>query len=86
MIEFVVRALHVSGYRGTVLRDWEGFSMEALWGVTKDEELVACAEKNALFAVDQAPHERIFPRVSWIVHHGGAGTTILPYEPEFLGS
>jgi len=26
-------------------------------------------------AICRPPHERILPRVSWTVHHGGAGTT-----------
>ena len=29
----------------------------------------------SIFAIEQAPHEWLFPRVAAVVHHGGAGTT-----------
>ena len=28
-----------------------------------------------MFAIDSAPHDKLFPLMSAIVHHGGAGTT-----------
>ncbi len=30
---------------------------------------------ESIFKIDNAPHEWLFPRMSAIVHHGGAGTT-----------
>ena len=40
----------------------------------------ACAAQGArlsraAFAIDDVPHDWLFPRVAAVVHHGGAGTT-----------
>jgi UDP:flavonoid glycosyltransferase YjiC (YdhE family) len=57
----VVRALEIAGQRGLLLSGWG-----ALAGV----EL-----PDSIFALEAAPHDWLFPRVSAVVHHGGAGTT-----------
>ncbi|MFG1925831.1 glycosyltransferase [Cryptosporangium sp. NPDC048952] len=36
---------------------------------------VAVPSGDDLFRVDDVPHERLFPRMAAVVHHGGAGTT-----------
>src|SRR5690606_19464725 len=40
------------------------------WGGMKADDL-----PENVFMLDQAPHDWLFPRVSAVVHHGGAGTT-----------
>ena len=77
MIEFVVRALQLSGERGVVLGGFAGLSLELLKKVKGDDDddqgLITYAEENILF-LDKAKHEILFPQMKCIVHHGGAGT------------
>ena len=40
------------------------------WGGLRDDNLPA-----HVFAIDEAPHDWLFPRMAAVVHHGGAGTT-----------
>jgi UDP:flavonoid glycosyltransferase YjiC (YdhE family) len=57
----VLEALARSGQRGVLLTGWGGLRTE------KTPEHV--------FVLDAAPHAWLFPRMSAVVHHGGAGTT-----------
>jgi len=57
----VVEALGISGRRGVIATGWGGMS-------------VMNVPEN-LFVLDSAPHGWLFPRMSAVVHHGGAGTT-----------
>ncbi|CAA9349125.1 MAG: UDP-glucose:sterol glucosyltransferase [uncultured Gemmatimonadaceae bacterium] len=54
-------ALERAGLRGVLLRGWGSLGAGALppWAI----------------AVDDVPHEWLFPRMAAVVHHGGAGTT-----------
>lgn len=57
----VLDALLRSGCRGIVATGWGGMKPQAL--------------PEQVFALSEAPHEWLFPRVAAVVHHGGAGTT-----------
>jgi sterol 3beta-glucosyltransferase len=57
----VLEALARSGCRGIVATGWGGMKQQAL--------------PERVFALSEAPHEWLFPRVAAVVHHGGAGTT-----------
>jgi UDP:flavonoid glycosyltransferase YjiC (YdhE family) len=57
----VVGALERAGQRGLLLSGWG-----ALEGVELPE---------SVFALEAAPHDWLYPRVTAAVHHGGAGTT-----------
>ena len=57
----VLEALVKSGHRGVIATGWGGMSV---MNVSKD-----------VFVLDSAPHAWLFPRMSAVVHHGGAGTT-----------
>lgn len=57
----VLEALRLAGVRGLVARGWGGLA---------PTELPA-----DVHALDQVPHDWLFPQVSAVVHHGGAGTT-----------
>jgi UDP:flavonoid glycosyltransferase YjiC (YdhE family) len=61
MSEIVMQALKISGQRGILLRGWGGLQKRNL--------------SNKVIFVDEVPHDWLFPRVSLVVHHGGAGTT-----------
>ena len=61
LTELVVQALALSGQRGIVMTGW---------GALKHEQL-----PETVFAVDDVPHEWLFPQTAAVVHHGGAGTT-----------
>jgi sterol 3beta-glucosyltransferase len=58
----VFGALLKAGKRGVVASGWGGMSKEV-------------DVPNNVFLLDAAPHSWLFPRMSAIVHHGGAGTT-----------
>ena len=57
----VLQALDRSGCRGVVATGWGGLTKQAL--------------PENVFSLSDAPHDWLFPRVSAVVHHGGAGTT-----------
>lgn len=57
----VCRALSLTGQRAVVLTGWGGLSPSEL--------------PREICAVDWVPFDWLFPRVSAVVHHGGAGTT-----------
>jgi UDP:flavonoid glycosyltransferase YjiC (YdhE family) len=57
----VTRALATTGKRAVVLTGWGGLSQSEL--------------PPEIFAIDWVPFDWLLPRVSAVVHHGGAGTT-----------
>lgn len=57
----ILAALKKSGQRGLLLTGWGGLSQADL--------------PDDVFAMEQAPHDWLFPRMAAVVHHGGAGTT-----------
>lgn len=61
LARLVIEALAKSGQRGLLLTGWGGIRTENL--------------SENLLVVDSAPHGWLFPRMSAVVHHGGAGTT-----------
>jgi UDP:flavonoid glycosyltransferase YjiC (YdhE family) len=61
MTEIVIEALHISGQRGVLARGWGGLN-------------VSDPPEN-IFLLDEVPHDWLFPQMTAVVHHGGAGTT-----------
>lgn len=61
LAKLMLDALAKSGQRGLLLTGWGGLRAE--W-----------VPEN-VFVLDAAPHHWLFPRMSAVVHHGGAGTT-----------
>jgi sterol 3beta-glucosyltransferase len=57
----VVDALLRSGQRGLLATGWGGLQATEL--------------PDQIFALDDAPHDWLFPQMAAVVHHGGAGTT-----------
>jgi len=57
----ITNAVEKSGSRAVIASGWGGIDASTL---PKDT-----------FAIDSAPHDKLFPLMSAIVHHGGAGTT-----------
>ena len=57
----VLNAIALTGQRGILQSGWGGLSKTDL--------------PNQVFMVDSIPHSWLFPRMSAVVHHGGAGTT-----------
>jgi len=55
------QAVAMWGGRAVVARGWGGINPEEL--------------PESIFAISKAPHDRLFPHVAAVVHHGGAGTT-----------
>jgi sterol 3beta-glucosyltransferase len=60
-LDMVLRALAQTGARAVVSAGWGGLARDGL--------------TPSVFALDEAPHDWLFPRMAAIVHHGGAGTT-----------
>ena len=61
-LDLILKALEMSGQRGILLSGWAG--------IGEGVELPGYA-----FGVASVPHAWLFPRMSAVVHHGGAGTT-----------
>lgn len=61
LTEIVLEALTRSGRRGILATGWGGLS--------------ALDVPENVFILKEAPHGWLFPRMSAVVHHGGAGTT-----------
>jgi sterol 3beta-glucosyltransferase len=61
LTELVVKALVLSGQRGIILTGWGALNQEQL--------------PEHVFAIDEVPHDWLFPQTAVVVHHGGAGTT-----------
>jgi sterol 3beta-glucosyltransferase len=59
--KIVIDALAKSGQRGLLASGWGGLKVSDL--------------PSNVFTLEQAPHDWLFPRVSAVAHHGGAGTT-----------
>ncbi|KAL9598698.1 MAG: hypothetical protein Q9179_003824 [Wetmoreana sp. 5 TL-2023] len=60
----IFEAVKMAGVRALVSKGWGGLGDE---GNTPDD----------IFMLDNTPHDWLFPRVSAVVHHGGAGTTAI---------
>mmetsp|Transcript_8701 Transcript_8701/g.18045 ORF Transcript_8701/g.18045 Transcript_8701/m.18045 type:complete len:483 (+) Transcript_8701:45-1493(+) len=80
MTELAVRALYKAGLRGILFR---GSSHNSKFDLSLDKldaskhdakELLAWAQANVL-VLNGVSHEWLFPQVSAICHHGGAGTS-----------
>lgn len=61
LTDIIVRAIEQSGQRAILQSGWAGMGREEL--------------PPSVFLLDAAPHGWLFPRMSAIAHHGGAGTT-----------
>lgn len=59
--ELVLGALQQTKQRGILLTGWRG--------------LDGAVRSGDVFVVDAVPHDWLFPRMTAVVHHGGAGTT-----------
>lgn len=61
MSQMVVEALRDCGQRGVLMTGWGGLSQNAL--------------SEDVYILEKAPHDALFPLMSAVVHHAGAGTT-----------
>lgn len=61
LTELVIAAVKASGERAILMTGWGGLVDKRL--------------PDTMLCVREVPHEWLFPRVSAVVHHGGAGTT-----------
>jgi sterol 3beta-glucosyltransferase len=57
----VIEALQIADLRGIIAIGWGGLMPKDL--------------PDSILTIESAPHDWLFPRVSAVVHHGGAGTT-----------
>ncbi|KAI9923710.1 hypothetical protein MW887_008337 [Aspergillus wentii] len=58
----ILAAVKASGQRALVSKGWGGLGADQI-------------EHADVFFLDNCPHNWLFPRVSAVIHHGGAGTT-----------
>ncbi|WP_203136834.1 glycosyltransferase [Microbacterium sp. JZ31] len=58
----ILEALSQTGLRGVIATGWGGIAG-------------ADASSDDVLVIDAAPHDRIFPSMRAVVHHGGAGST-----------
>jgi UDP:flavonoid glycosyltransferase YjiC (YdhE family) len=59
--ELIMDAVKKAGVRAIIYSGWAGLSADDI--------------PSHIFLLESAPHEWLFPRMSAVVHHGGAGTT-----------
>jgi sterol 3beta-glucosyltransferase len=59
--DLVIQALALTNQRAILLSGWSG--------------LQKANTPDSIFMIDSIPHSWLFPRVSAVVHHGGASTT-----------
>ncbi|MFB9991072.1 glycosyltransferase [Deinococcus oregonensis] len=57
----VLEALKLAGLRGVLATGWGGLRAEET--------------PESVYVLESVPHEWLFPRMSAVTHHGGAGTT-----------
>lgn len=57
----VTEAIRLAGVRAILMSGWGGLQVKDLPG--------------DVMLMDEAPHDRLFPRMAAVVHHGGSGTT-----------
>jgi UDP:flavonoid glycosyltransferase YjiC (YdhE family) len=61
LTDIILEALEICGQRAVVLGGWTDLGGDDL--------------PDSILKLDSVPHSYLFPRVSAVVHHGGAGTT-----------
>lgn len=61
LANIVIEALQQANLRGIIATGWGGLDVDSL--------------PDTILRIDKAPHDWLFPRMSAVVHHGGAGTT-----------
>lgn len=62
--KLIFKAVEIAGVRALVSKGWGGFGSNS------------SAPEN-IFMLENTPHDWLFPKVSAVVHHGGAGTTAI---------
>jgi sterol 3beta-glucosyltransferase len=61
LTDLALRALKSAGRRGVLLKGWAGLGKSDM--------------PEDVYLVESVPHDWLFPQMSAVVHHGGAGTT-----------
>ena len=59
--DLVIQALALANQRGVLLSGWSGLQKNNI--------------PDSIFMIDSIPHSWLFPRMSAVIHHGGASTT-----------
>ncbi len=59
--DLIIQALSLAKQRAILLAGWGGLQKTSV--------------PDSIFMIDSIPHSWLFPRVSAVVHHGGASTT-----------
>lgn len=62
--KLIFKAVELAGVRALVSKGWGGFGSNA-------------TAPDNIFMLENTPHDWLFPQVSAVVHHGGAGTTAI---------
>lgn len=65
MTKLIFEAVKQSGQRALISKGWGGIGAESL------------RVPENVFMMGSCPHDWLFPQVSCVVHHGGAGTTAI---------
>jgi sterol 3beta-glucosyltransferase len=59
--QIIIDALQQTGQRGVLVSGWGGLNLNNV--------------PDSILLLENVPHDWLFPRMSMVVHHGGAGTT-----------
>lgn len=63
LARIVLDAIRATGVRAIIARGWGGLDPDP------------AETPESVLTIESAPHDRLFPRVAAVVHHGGCGTT-----------
>ena len=76
LTQIVLQAVHMAGVRAIISHGWcqLGTGATAAPDINSSSD-AAPALDHTVFLLSSCPHHWLFPRVSCVVHHGGAGTT-----------
>lgn len=66
LLNITLDALKITGHRAIISKGWGNLSADNL--------------PDNVHIIDYCPHDWLFPRVSAVVHHGGAGTTAAAFR------
>ncbi|WP_216590441.1 glycosyltransferase [Streptomyces brasiliscabiei] len=70
----VTEAVRLTGVRAVVATGWGGIDASGGPATSATRSARSAPSPSRILAIEQAPHDWLFPRTAAVVHHGGPGT------------
>jgi sterol 3beta-glucosyltransferase len=78
VVQILIEATRTAGVRAVIASGWGGLmttkTLDSSLVIEEDESRKESMRHDHVFFIESCPHDWLFPRVSAVVHHGGAGT------------